>query len=384
MLMWTVHLEGGPRRVNHAAVVVGEKIYTFGGYCTGEDYESRLPIDVHVLNTISLRWKLLHSPETLDSSIPYQRYGHTAVAYGDCAYIWGGRNDSDGACNILFCFVTVSETWSQVETQGWTPGKRDGHSACVINHAMYIFGGYEEVVDRFSDDVFRFEFSTKTWTLLETKGPRARWRDFHTAVGIGNTMYVFGGRSDMGGNLFTNMEMYCDSVHMFDTVTCTWQTAISRGFRPTGRRSHSAFTHNNCIYIFGGYNGYHDVHFKEVFKYDTECHYWSYLAVPGEGPCARRRQCSCKINSKVYIFGGTSPTITHRGNADNLDEEERVVLTDLADLHILDLDPSLKTLAQMAVLKYRLDTSSLPHDIRWELSAMTTPNAISRPINSNG
>ena len=32
---WTVNLVGGPRRVNHAAVAVYEKIYSFGGYCTG-------------------------------------------------------------------------------------------------------------------------------------------------------------------------------------------------------------------------------------------------------------------------------------------------------------------------------------------------------------
>jgi len=51
MFRWTVHLEGGPRRVNHAAVSVNDKIFSFGGYCTGEDYETKLPIDVHVLDT---------------------------------------------------------------------------------------------------------------------------------------------------------------------------------------------------------------------------------------------------------------------------------------------------------------------------------------------
>ena len=45
-------------------------------------------------------------PEKTDTSntVPYQRYGHTAVNFIDSAYIWGGRNDNDGACNILFAF----------------------------------------------------------------------------------------------------------------------------------------------------------------------------------------------------------------------------------------------------------------------------------------
>lgn len=64
--------------------------------------------------SVSLRWRLLpipakrHHPLPASGTptMPYQRYGHSAVAYGDCAYIWGGRNDTDGACNVLFVFNT--------------------------------------------------------------------------------------------------------------------------------------------------------------------------------------------------------------------------------------------------------------------------------------
>lgn len=36
--------------MNHAAVAVGHKVYSFGGYCSGEDYETLRQIDVHVFN----------------------------------------------------------------------------------------------------------------------------------------------------------------------------------------------------------------------------------------------------------------------------------------------------------------------------------------------
>lgn len=104
-MFWTVKLEGGPRRVNHAAVTIGDFIYSFGGYCTGENYAVWRPIDIHVLNTgmffynnssinlinqitVSLRWKLVpvfqsYIPyDSNNNDIPYQRYGHTVVAYG--------------------------------------------------------------------------------------------------------------------------------------------------------------------------------------------------------------------------------------------------------------------------------------------------------------
>lgn len=50
-MYWTVHLEGGPRRVNHAAAPVDDLIYSFGGYNTGENYYEYRAMDVHVLST---------------------------------------------------------------------------------------------------------------------------------------------------------------------------------------------------------------------------------------------------------------------------------------------------------------------------------------------
>lgn len=78
-MRWTIHLEGGPRRVNHAAAVVGDFIYSFGGYCTGEDYRFNESIDIHLLNTQTLRWTLL--PQRRDENgmllkypeVPFQR-----------------------------------------------------------------------------------------------------------------------------------------------------------------------------------------------------------------------------------------------------------------------------------------------------------------------
>jgi len=51
MASWTAHIEGGPKRVNHAAVCIDGYIYSFGGYCTGDDFGVRQDIDIHVYNT---------------------------------------------------------------------------------------------------------------------------------------------------------------------------------------------------------------------------------------------------------------------------------------------------------------------------------------------
>ncbi|XP_018336190.1 kelch domain-containing protein 3-like [Agrilus planipennis] len=172
-MKWITHLEGGPKRVNHAAVIVGHKIYTFGGYCTGENSREYTSMDVHVLNTITFRW-MKHPISDLnyyenDDILPFKRYGHTAVVYKDKVYIWGGRNDRS-SCSNLFCFNTTWHCWTATKTSGDIPLARDGHTAVVWKNYMYIFGGFEEESDSFTNAVFSLNLETMRWTYIQTTG----------------------------------------------------------------------------------------------------------------------------------------------------------------------------------------------------------------------
>jgi hypothetical protein len=55
-----------------------------------------------------LKWIRLETATDDDDyeNIPYMRYGHTVSAVGDMIYLFGGRNEQYGACNILYCFDT--------------------------------------------------------------------------------------------------------------------------------------------------------------------------------------------------------------------------------------------------------------------------------------
>ncbi|XP_061817030.1 kelch domain-containing protein 3 isoform X2 [Nerophis lumbriciformis] len=329
MLRWSVHLEGGPRRVNHAAVAVGHKVYTFGGYCSGEDYETLRQIDVHVFNTVSLRWMKLPPVRPVGHErareVPYMRYGHTAVLLDDTIYLWGGRNDTEGACNVLYAFDVNSHKWFTPKVSGTVPGARDGHSACVMLKAMYIFGGYEQLADCFSNDIHKLDTTTMIWSFINARGIPASWRDFHSATIIGTKMFVFGGRGDRFGPFHSNNEIYCNMIEVFDTQTNCWLSTPSTQPLPEGRRSHSAFSYKGELYIFGGYNAHLDQHFNDLWKFNPEAFSWKKVEPNGKGPCPRRRQCCCMVGDRIILFGGT----------------------------------------------------------RWELSAMTTNSNISRPIFSS-
>ena len=244
--------------------------------------------------------------EPRNSNVPFQRYGHSVVANGDLIYLWGGRNDNR-ADNTLYCFDTVSRQWlARPAVTGCIPGARDGHTAVVINDKMYIFGGYEEIMERFSNDIYVLDLKTYVWKYQQAGGTPPSWRDFHSAIGLDNKMFVFGGRSDLSGPNHSQQEIYCNVIMYFDVSTNTWVKPETSGTPPKGRRSHSSFVYNNEIYIFGGYNGVDRLHFNDLFKYDPKESLWSKIEAKGRHkPCARRRQCCCVVGSRLYLFGGT-------------------------------------------------------------------------------
>lgn len=309
-MYWIANIEGGPRRVNHTAVAIGDYIYSFGGYCSNEDYRSMNTIDVHIFNTQTLRWSQLPVRRNQYGSalqypeVPFQRYGHTSVAYGHKVYMWGGRNDETG-CNILFCFDTQALTWTKPEVKGDIPGVRDGHSACLIGQYMFIFGGFEEEINQFSCDVHCLNLENMTWKYLQTKGQPPSYRDFHTATILNGRMYIFGGRGDRHGPYHSQEEIYCSQIVYLDLMKREWKLPITTGQIPIGRRSHSAFVYNNLLYIFGGYNGISDQHFNDIYCFDPVKNHWSKVTTKGILPRARRRQVCLTVAKRMYLFGGT-------------------------------------------------------------------------------
>jgi N-acetylneuraminic acid mutarotase len=207
---------------------------------------------------------------------------------------------------VLYCFDTISLKWvPKPKVSGHIPGARDGHTACNINNCMYIFGGYEEDTDRFSNDVYVLDLKSYVWKYVTVRGIPPSWRDFHSAVAFDNKMFVFGGRSDRSGPYHSQQEIYYNSINYLDTTTNTWIQPVTSGVLPNGRRSHSAFVYNNCIFIFGGYNGSINKHFNDMYKYDPQTRVWSLVEAKGKSPCPRRRQSCCIVGDRLFLFGGT-------------------------------------------------------------------------------
>uniref|UniRef100_A0AAF5PSP2 Kelch domain-containing protein family protein n=1 Tax=Wuchereria bancrofti TaxID=6293 RepID=A0AAF5PSP2_WUCBA len=383
-MYWTITIEGGPKRVNHAAVALNDQIYSFGGYCSGELYDGSQPVDVHVLDTGNYRWRKLTVrtdnneskttyPSVSQNNWPYQRYGHTVVEYNGKAYLWGGRNDEFGACSKMYCFDPEAVTWSVVPSEGEAPPARDGHSAVVVDDLMFMFGGFEEDSQRFSQETFAYNFKRRKWYELKTTGELPQWRDFHTACVINKKMYIFGGRSDLHGAFHSSRDYYSDVLKVLNLKTGRWEDPKVTGDCPCGRRSHSAWVRNNKMYIFGGYLGTENRHLNELHEFDPATSCWRRLKPFGTGPSPRRRQCVVVVGERVFLFGGTMPS-----NSKKMDPVHSG-LCDLSDLHVLDYAPTLKDLAANAVIRNGLNerfSDLIPSDLKQDLRMMTQPNKI--------
>lgn len=195
---------------------------------------------------------------------------------------------------MMFDFFFFFVLFSIIST-----GARDGHAACISQGYMYIFGGFEEEKQDFSDMVYALELKTLTWTCLWRLTSDILKRDFLTAITICDKIYLFGGRS-------YSSPFYDNNVLELDLKEMVCSLRVINGFKPHGRRSHSAVVVNNKMIIFGGYNDISNEHFNDFIMFDPATYKWVKLNVHGGSlPCPRRRHCCVSVGQFLYIFGGS-------------------------------------------------------------------------------
>ena len=136
------------------------------------------------------------------------------------------------------------------------PVQRSGHVAVVYQGCMYVFGGWIGG-SQHGNDLHEFNFQERVWSKIEcSPAPPMCGRAGHSAVIMGNSMFVFGG---FDGNIRLN------DLHAFCYETRTWSEIRAGGHAPSPRAYHSAVTYEGSMYIFGGFDGNH--RYNELYRY---------------------------------------------------------------------------------------------------------------------
>lgn len=158
-------------RLGHSFTLIGNKVFLFGGLANdSDDPKNNIPRYLNDLYTLELlpngatAWEV----PTTHGHAPPPRESHTGVAYTDrktgksCLVIYGGMS----GCRLgdLWFLDVDTMTWNKPVVHGPTPLPRSLHTATLIGHRMYVFGGWVPLV---VDDV-KVATHEKEWKCTST------------------------------------------------------------------------------------------------------------------------------------------------------------------------------------------------------------------------
>ncbi|HEX3045487.1 MAG TPA: kelch repeat-containing protein [Bacillota bacterium] len=254
-------------RYSHAAAVVDEKLYVFGG-CS-----SSLLNLVQEYNPATRVW-------SLKSPMSAPRCAMAVVAYEGKIYVLGG-NDGTNALNTFEVYDPAADSWTVIPNP--MPTARYGLAAVVLNGKIYAMGGRTGNV--YYNIVEVYDIATDTW-LGACYLPTIRY--YFDAVVYNGKIYAAGG---IGGSLYDNLDIY-------DPATNSWTAgaplSVARSFLEVAEV-------NGKIYAFGGVTNNGPLTLLE--EYDPVSNTWG---VKQPMIYARRAFTAGVIDGKIYTVAGVN------------------------------------------------------------------------------
>jgi N-acetylneuraminic acid mutarotase len=149
-------------RDEHTAVVDEENslMIIFGGFEDGERVNSTM-----IYNMKTNVWqviKIVHKAVR-----PCPRSGHSASYADGVMYVFGGKDCDSNKLNDIWSFNLKGGFWSKLSPVGnVNPCVRSGHSSCMYEGYLVIFGGILEVTKELND-LYAYSIQQNRWIVLQ-------------------------------------------------------------------------------------------------------------------------------------------------------------------------------------------------------------------------
>lgn len=267
-------------RYKHASCTYQGHVYVLGGR------ENHSLKDFWKYNVVRNEWTEL---DCSSEAAPEELYEHSMVVHQGFMYVFGGMMDSAYTHNktALWVFDISKEQWvdwqgKMSSTQNQAPGNRKGHSAVVISTAMYIYGGYIDMKSS-SDQLWSFDFDTMQWSLLDSAqgGMNPGPRHSHSAISHLDCMYLFGGLKGLREQ---------KDLWRWSSTSHTW-SHLKTSSGPSRLLGHSAVVYRDSMLLFGGGESLGSPS-NCLWRYGFTSQTWEKLAVlPGSNPPVRIHHC---------------------------------------------------------------------------------------------
>jgi len=208
--------------------------------------------------------------------------------------IFGGGETASS--DRLYIFDTESMYCQKIDSSGIPLAAAPrGHSCCVLDNKMYIYGGGDGSV--YYDHLYVLDTNTLQWTKQDCTGTPPGPRRSHTATLVGKRMYVFGGGD---GNKALN------DIFVLDTDRNSWEKITVKSSEvPASRGYHTASLIENKLCIYGGSDGQEC--FSDLWSLDLNNSTWTQFPLKSALPCFSHS--ACMIGSYLCVIGGHNGSV---------------------------------------------------------------------------
>jgi N-acetylneuraminic acid mutarotase len=293
-----------PRAAGSCTRISDNEILFFGGYCADDNvgYYN----DIFILNLSKREWR--DATNEFSGQRPPARSGHAAILVGRRLFIFGGSHyfRSKTHYNDLYYLDLDEKRWVQPTTKGDIPSPRTQCSASLIGTKIWFFGGDLLYPNIFFNDLFEFDTETFRWRKWFPSGDIPMPRVGHSASVFEKKIYFWGGHSEPEGDSFGAQKF--NDLYVLDTEKMEFTLLRQKGSVPSPRAWHSAQmsdntqTMNGKIYIFGGTaNG---ETFNDVYALDIKTLTWKKCHMMGVPSRPTYFHLSAKIYNKILLWGG--------------------------------------------------------------------------------
>jgi len=164
----------------------------------------------------------------------------------------------------LYELNTANKTINKLSIMGTVPDPRYGHSSCTVGNNLYIYGGCilmntANYVP--SDELWQFSYDTKSWNRVQSQGVSPQGLYHATLSSINNTSLFLYAGLDLDN--ITKGELY-----QFNIANSTWKKLYLIDEHEK-RFAHSAVTLGNIIFIFGGASYSPKKVFNDIYMLNT-------------------------------------------------------------------------------------------------------------------
>jgi N-acetylneuraminic acid mutarotase len=275
------------------------KLYVFAGLAPGWKPKAM----VLEYDPASNQWAKKRPMRLASHHVAFATLNNKIYAFGGFTYPDSGAPAWNPVANA-WEYDPATDEWKELAPM---PTKRGAASAGVANGKIYVTGGANSLPGVTENGIHparphnvvptveEYDPATNTWKTVRSL---LLARNHHAAVGVGDKVYVIGGR--VGAAFISGTSNNVDLVEMYDPATDLW---MPRTRMPTARSAIGAGVYNNNILVAGGEG--QDQRFLAAFKaveaYDPVLNRWQVLP---SMPHPRHGLAVGAIGNRLYTVSG--------------------------------------------------------------------------------